>query len=130
MVLFIKNMVCNRCVMAVSQELEKLNLKTTRMNLGEVELQKEPTAKQLQQLADRLNLLGFEILDDQNQKQIEKIKGLLIKKVQSGEIEEHFSIIQFLSSALNKDYSYISRLFSEVEGITVEHFFFSRKLRK
>ena len=121
MVLFIKNMVCNRCVMAVSQELEKLNLKTTRMNLGEVELQKEPTAKQLQQLADRLNLLGFEILDDQNQKQIEKIKGLLIKKVQSGEIEEHFSIIQFLSSALNKDYSYISRLFSEVEGITVEY---------
>ncbi|MGL1213454.1 hypothetical protein ACSTK5_00285, partial [Vibrio parahaemolyticus] len=76
--------------MAVSQELEKLNLKTTRMNLGEVELQKEPTGKQLQQLADRLNSLGFEILDDQNQKQIEKIKGLLIKKVQSGEIEEHF----------------------------------------
>ena len=95
MVLFIKNMVCNRCVMAVSQELEKLNLKTTRMNLGEVELQKEPTGKQLQQLADRLNSLGFEILDDQNQEQIEKIKGLLIKKVQSGEIEEHFSIIQF-----------------------------------
>ena len=130
MVLFVKNMVCNRCVMAVSQELEKLNLKTIRMNLGEVELLKEPTAKQLQQLADRLNSLGFEILDDQNQKQIEKIKGLLIKKVQSGDIEEHFSIIQFLSTALYKDYSYISRLFSEVEGITLEHFFLLQKIEK
>ncbi|MGB4776244.1 MAG: AraC family transcriptional regulator, partial [Daejeonella sp.] len=130
MVLFIKNMVCNRCVTAVSQELEKLNLKTIRMNLGEVELRKEPTAKQLQQLADRLNSLGFEILDDQNQKQIEKIKGLLIKKVQSGDIEEHFSILQFLSVALNKDYSYISRQFSEVEGITLEQFFLLQKIEK
>lgn len=96
MVLFIKNMVCNRCVMAVSQELEKLNQKTTRMNLGEVELQKEPTANNCQQLADRLNLLGFEILDDQNQKQIEKIKGLLIKKSSvRRNRRRHFSIIQF-----------------------------------
>lgn len=130
MKLFIKNMVCNRCVTAVSQELEKLNLKTIRMNLGEVELQKEPTVKQLLQLTDRLNLLGFEILDDHKQKQIEKIKGLLIKKVQSGDIEEHFSIIQFLSAALHKDYSYISRLFSEVEGMTLEQFFLLQKIEK
>lgn len=90
MVLFIKNMVCNRCVMAVSQELEKLNLKITRINLGEVELQKEPTVKQLLQLTDSLNLLGFQILDDHKQKQIEKIKGLLIKKVQSVEFGRGF----------------------------------------
>ncbi|HET9056385.1 MAG TPA: AraC family transcriptional regulator [Chitinophagaceae bacterium] len=130
MVLFIKNMVCNRCVTAVSQELKKLNLKTIGINLGEVVLQKKPTSKQLLQLTDRLNLLGFEILDDQKQKQIEIIKGLLIKKVQSGDIEEHFSIIQFLSSALHKDYSYISRLFSEVEGITLEQFFILQKTEK
>ncbi|MBX9890766.1 MAG: hypothetical protein K2Y12_00450 [Chitinophagaceae bacterium] len=102
--------------MAVSQELEKLNLKITRINLGEVELQKEPTVKQLLQLTDSLNLLGFEILDDHKQKQIEKIKALLIKKVQFGDIEEHFSVIQFLSAALHKDYSYIFRLFSELRS--------------
>ncbi len=130
MILFIKNMVCHRCVIAVRRELEKLNLKITQMNLGEVELQKSPTAKQFRQLADRLNSLGFEILDDHKQKQIEKIKGLLIEKVQSGDIEEHFSIIQFLSSALHKDYSYISRLFSEVEGVTLEHFFLLQKIEK
>ena len=123
-------MVCNRCVMAVSQELEKLNLKITRINLGEVELQKEPTVKQLLQLTDSLNLLGFQILDDHKQKQIEKIKGLLIKKVQSAELEEHFSITTYLTKALNKDYSYISRLFSEVEGITIEQFFLLQKTEK
>ncbi|MGG2362452.1 AraC family transcriptional regulator, partial [Salmonella enterica] len=88
-------------------------------NLGEVQLKKEPTSGQLKQFNERLNLLGFEILDDQKKKQIEKIKNLLIKKVQSGEVEEHFSLSEFLSKSLNKDYSYISRLFSEVEGITL-----------
>ncbi|MFW1411069.1 AraC family transcriptional regulator, partial [Vibrio parahaemolyticus] len=70
MVLFIKNMVCNRCVMAVSQELEKLNVQTNRINLGEVELQKPLTIKQIQQLTERLNFLGFELLDDLRQRQI------------------------------------------------------------
>lgn len=75
-------------------------------------------------------MLGFEVLDDKKQKQIERIKGLLIKKVQSGSIEEHFSIIEFLSSALHKDYSYITRLFSEVEGITIEQYFILQKIEK
>ena len=70
------------------------------------------------------------MLHNQKQKQIEKIKNLLIKKVQSGEVEEHFSITNFLSKALNKEYSYISRLFSEVEGITIEHFFILQKIEK
>ena len=84
----------------------------------------------MQQLNTRLLQLGFEILDDQKQKQIEKIKSLLIKKVQSGQVEEHFSISAFLSNALHKDYSYISRLFSEVEGTTVEQYFILQKIEK
>lgn len=123
-------MVCHRCLMAVNQELEKLHLEVRRINLGEVELLKAPTAKQMQQLTERLNVIGFELLDDQKQKQIEKIKNLLIKKVQSGELEEHFSIIDYLSKSLHKDYSYISRLFSEVEGITIEQFFILQKTEK
>lgn len=65
-----------------------------------------------------------------NEIQIEKIKNLLIKKVQSGDIGEHFSISSFLSKELNKDYSSISRLFSEVEGITIEQFFILQKIEK
>ncbi len=123
-------MVCNRCVMVVKQELEKLKLLPALVTMGEVELSKPATDKQIKSLNERLKELGFELLDNQKQKQIENTKNLLIKKVQSGEIEEHFSITNFLSRALNKDYSYISRLFSEVEGITIEQFFILQKIEK
>lgn len=130
MLLYIKNMVCNRCIQAVKQELEKLKLQPLTVKLGEAELSKNVTETQLAQLNRRLNDLGFELLDDLKQKQIEKIKNLLIKKVQSGEVEEHFTISEFLSKSLNKEYSYISRLFSEVEGITIEQFFILQKIEK
>jgi AraC family transcriptional regulator len=130
MILYIKNMVCNRCILVVRQELEKLHLQINNISLGEAELAKVPTKKQIQQLNEALENLGFELLDNQKQKQIEQIKNLLIKKVQSGEVEEHFSISGFLSKSLNKDYSYISRLFSEVEGITIEQFFILQKIEK
>ena len=128
--LYIKNMVCNRCIMVVNQELDKLKLQTIQVRMGEVELTNAPTDKQLLKLNERLKELGFELLDTQKQKQIEKTKNLLIKKVQSGEVQEHFSIIDFLSKSLNKDYSYISRLFSEVEGITIEQFYILQKIEK
>lgn len=116
--------------MAVSQELEKLNVQTNRINLGEVELQKPLTIKQIQQLTERLNFLGFELLDDLRQRQIEKVKNILIKKIQSGSVEEHFSISDYLSKSLLKDYSSVSRLFSQVEGITVEQFFILQRIEK
>lgn len=123
-------MVCSRCVMVVKQQLLKQKLQPAIVSMGEVELQKPLSQTQLLQLNTGLKELGFEILDNQKQKQIETIKSLLIKKVQSGEVEEHFSISVFLTQALNKDYSYISRLFSEVEGITVEQYFILQKIEK
>ena len=68
-------MVCNRCVIVVKQELEKLKLLPALVSMGEVELSKPATDKQLQSLNERLNELGFELLDNQKQKQIEKISG-------------------------------------------------------
>src|SRR6187431_2033687 len=130
MLLFIKNMVCNRCILVVKQQLDEINLPYKNVQMGELELFEPPTPEQVQQLNSRLKELGFELLDDQKQKQIEKIKNLLIKKVQSGEVEEHFSITNYLTKALNKDYSYISRFFSEVEGITIEQFFILQKIEK
>lgn len=123
-------MVCNRCILVVKQELEKLKLQTVNVSMGEVKLTKPATDKQLKNLNESLKELGFEVLDNQKQKQIEKIKNLLIKKVQSGEVEEHFSITNYLTRAFNKDYSNISRLFSEVEGITIEQFFILQKTEK
>lgn len=123
-------MVCSRCIIAVRQEFEKAGLKPTEVKMGEVELSKELSEIQLKKINTSLTELGFEILDNQRQKLIEKIKNLLIEKTQSGEIEEHFTLSDFLNKKLNKEYSQLSRLFSEVEGMTIEQFFILQKIEK
>ena len=123
-------MVCNRCIMVVSQLLENLKIKAQNITMGEVELTEPLTEEQQQLLNEKLKAIGFELLDDEKHKLVEKIKSLLIQKVQTGEIEEHFSITAFLTKSILKDYSGISRLFSEVEGITIEQFFILQKIEK
>ncbi|MBE7170417.1 MAG: helix-turn-helix transcriptional regulator [Williamsia sp.] len=130
MQIMIKNMVCNRCIMVVRQEFEKAGINPVAVTMGEVELSKPLTDEELNDMDERLANLGFEILNDKNRKLIEKIKTLLIKRVQSGEVEEHFSLSEFLSNHLHKEYTQISRLFSEVEGITLEQFFILQKIEK
>ncbi|MDQ6608926.1 MAG: AraC family transcriptional regulator, partial [Bacteroidota bacterium] len=130
MKLSIKNMVCNRCIIVVRQQLEKAGIKDFTVNMGEVELSKPLPHDELRKIDERLTGLGFEILDNKNQKLIEKIKYHLIKQVQSGEIEEHFSLSEFISTNIGREYTQISRLFSEVEGITLEQFFILQKIEK
>jgi AraC family transcriptional regulator len=128
--LIIKNMVCPRCITSVEQLLAKNELQANHVRLGEVELAKEPNIDQLKQFAEDLKRTGFELLDDQKMRLIEQVKNLLIQKVQSGNIDEHFTISKYITDTIFKDYSSISRLFSEVEGITIEQFFILQKVEK
>jgi AraC family transcriptional regulator len=128
MTLIIKNMVCPRCVLAVEQELAKLTDQPFKVSLGEVTLEKALSAKALDQFRKGLESLGFELLDDQRQKLIEKIKNLLVGLVQKGELEEHFSLSTYLGKTL--EYTGASRLFSEVEGMTLEQYFILLKMEK
>ncbi|MDO6432510.1 AraC family transcriptional regulator [Flavitalea sp. BT771] len=130
MTLYIKNMVCPRCILAVEQTLAKLTDQPFKVSLGEVALEKALPEKDLQNFREGLQTLGFELLDDQRQKQIEKIKNLLVTLIQPGELEEHFSLSAYLGKALNKEYTNISRLFSEVEGMTIEQYFILLKMEK
>ena len=130
MTVYVKNMVCNRCVMVVRQEFEKTGIKPDDVILGEVKLPGPLTDIQFKDLSNKLIELGFEILDNKNQRLIEKIKGLLIAQAQGGDIKEHFSLTEFLTNKLNKEYTQLSRLFSEVEGITIEQFFILQKIEK
>jgi AraC family transcriptional regulator len=130
MKLYIKNMVCQRCILSVEQILQQNNITAKNTRLGEVELNEPLSTEKLNDLSTALQQVGFELLDDQKTQQIEKIKNLLIQKVQEGEMEEHFSVSRFLSSEIFKDYSNLSKLFSEVEGITIEQFFILQKIEK
>lgn len=123
-------MVCPRCIMSVENILKENKLPTKYVRLGEVELTKELTGKQLHHFSGQLQKVGFELLDDVKTQLIEKIKTLLIQKVQEENIEDHFSIQKFLTQKIFKDYSSMSKLFSEVEGITIEQFFILQKIEK
>ena len=124
-------MVCPRCITTVEGILKEGNLPYHAVRLGEVELKDDPTSHELQTLNALLQKAGFEILDDRRKQQIEKIKNFLIPIVQSGNIAEHFSLIDTLTKELNKEYTQISRLFSEVEGgLTIERFFILLKIEK
>jgi AraC family transcriptional regulator len=116
--------------MSVENILKENKFETISVKLGEIELKKNLSNKQLQKLSEDLEKVGFELLDDQKTQLIERIKTLLIQKVQQGNIEEHFSINKYLSPKIFKDYSSISKLFSEVEGITIEQFFILQKIEK
>jgi len=128
--LVIKNMVCPRCIASVEQLLQQNKMPANYVRLGEVELLNKPGEAELTRFAADLKQAGFELLDDRRMQLIEEIKKLLIQKIQSGSIEEHFSISKFLSKKIFKDYSSVSRLFSEVEGVTIEQFFILQKIEK
>lgn len=128
--LFIKNMVCNRCIMVVQNELDKLSLDARNIKLGEVTLEKEPTPEEKKKLEEVLTSLGFEIIDDKKSRIIEKIKNIIIELVhhQDNHIKNNLSDV--LSSKLHHDYNYLSNLFSEVEGTTIEKYFIVQKIEK
>lgn len=100
------------------------------VRLGEVELFKTPTTLQLENFSQGLLNAGFELLDNQKTQIIEQVKNLLIQKVQSGNVEAHFSLTKFIGENVFRNYSSISKLFSEVEGITLEQFFNLQKIEK
>ena len=130
MKLYIKNMVCNRCVIVVQQELDKLELSTGSITLGEVVLLKEPSDKQLTQLKINLSGLGFEVLDNSRKRLIEKIKNVIINQVHHGSLDEKYNFSEIISKKLNRDYSYLSGLFSQVEAVTIEKYIINQKIER
>jgi AraC-like DNA-binding protein len=130
MKLYIKNMVCNRCINAVKSLLEEMNISYSSVQLGEVAIERNLSQKQIAILKEKLAKLGFELLDDVKQKMIEKIKTVIIEQVHYGKEDSRYNLSGVLSSLLHKEYSYLSRLFSEVEGITIEQFFIQQKIEK
>jgi AraC-like DNA-binding protein len=130
MKLYIKNMVCGRCEVAVKMELEKMELPVISIKLGEIELSRELAEDETESLANNLKNLGFELLEDEISKTIEQIKNLVIDLVHYRNEKMKINLSTYLSEDLSQDYSTLSKLFSEREGITIEHYFIAQKIEK
>ena len=129
--LYIKNMVCNRCIKVVEEELMKLGLRVNNIKLGEVNIETDDNAFPLKKIKDSLSKNGFELIDDINVKIIEKMKVLIINKIHFSNKETgKINFSKYLSKEIGKNYSHLSSLFSSKEGITIEKFIIHQKIEK
>ena len=123
-------MVCTRCQMAVKSELEKLGLHHTRVELGETEIMEELSAEQRDILSTSLKKIGLELLDDKKNIMVEKIKTIIIELVHYNEDQIKTNLSDYLSEKLNHNYTYLSNLFSEIKGTTIEKYYLSNKIER
>lgn len=123
-------MVCGRCIAAVSNIFNERNIKITQISLGEVETEGEVSKADIQFIENRLEETGFERIKDATHQLVDKIKNLIIIKIGKLDIDENFLLSKFLSVEFHKDYSSLSKAFSQNENITVEQFFILQKIEK
>lgn len=123
-------MVCNRCILVVRQEIEKLGFSIQAIKLGEVVLTEASEQVQLDNIAEVLEPLGFELIDDKKSQLIERIKTIVIKWVREQDGERAVNLSDVLADELHHDYNYLSNLFSEVEGITIEKYHIAQKIER
>ncbi len=130
-ILHIKNMVCDRCIKTVREEIEKTGCTVEHIELGTVEIDGE-IAPDIINIIDRaLAENDFELLFDKKYYIVDKIKTTIIKIIHhKKEIPEHQKISDFIARTLGYDYSYLSNLFSSVEGVTIEKYVILQKVEK
>ena len=124
-------MVCNRCIKVVKDEFEKLNIKIEDIELGKVSISSQLNESVLSEVNNVLNNNGFELIDDKKSKLIDNIKTLIIAKIHHEKNKlASINSSEFISKEVGYDYSYLSHLFSSVEGITIEKYIINQKIEK
>jgi len=131
MKLYIKNMVRSRCKTVVRQELEALGHQVLALDLGEVVLGKPATEIELNQISERLQLHDFELLSGKKQQLIERVKTAIVELVYlQNDGLRRMKHSDYITEKVSRDYRYLSTLFPEVEGITIEQYLINQKLER
>lgn len=130
MELYIKYMVSRRCKMMVKEELKKLGLHYVFVDLGMIEILEDITEEQREKLKKNLKKSGLELLDDKRQILIDKIKTVIIEMIHHSDEIPQVNYSDYISEKIGMDYTYLSNIFSEVKGITIQQFIISHKIEK
>jgi AraC-like DNA-binding protein len=130
MKIYIKYMVSLRCKMVVKAELEKLGIPYLAVELGMVEIAGEMTLEQRRLLNEELLKSGLELLDDKKVILIEKIKAIIIEMIHYESEMPKVNYSDYISNKLKLDYTYLSNLFSETKGITIQQFIILHKIER
>jgi AraC-like DNA-binding protein len=128
--IYFKYMVSQRCKMLVSSELDKLGLDHEPVELGYVVLLNDATQEQLDALSENLRPSGLQLLDDRRNILVERIKNVIIEMVHYCEELPKENYSSYISKQIGLDYTYLSNVFSEVKGITIQQFIIMHKIEK
>lgn len=130
MKLYIKNMVCNRCIMLVRQELEKLNIQIEEIQLGYARIRGKINRKECYQFNESMKKLDLELITDKKSILIERVKNLIIEMVHYSEELPKVNYSAYMSDKLSLNYTYISNTFSEITGTTIENYIIAHKIER
>jgi YesN/AraC family two-component response regulator len=128
--IFIKNMVCQRCIITVENIFHNLHIPFNEVSLGEVQLEQKLSEKELKEVDKALHEVGFELIDTRVNKIIEDIKQAVLEYLNLGMDSQNLKLSSFITNKIPYDYSYLSDLFSSVEGKTIEQFFILQRIEK
>lgn len=126
----IKNMVCNRCIMVVKSQLEKLGLQPISVELGIAVLPEKVADEAYHRIKQSLEPFGFELIDDRKSQLTESIKGAIIELVHQIDNDLKVNLSDYLASKLGRDYNSLSKLFSEVTNTTIEKYLIAQKIER
>jgi len=123
-------MVSIRCKMVVKEVLKNLGLHFVVVDLGEVDIMEDLSEKGLKELDTALKISGLELMDNKKAVLIEKIKNVIIDMVHYSDEVPKVNYSDFISEKLQHDYTYLSNIFSEVKGITIQQFIIVHKIER
>lgn len=129
-IIYIKNMVCDRCIMAVEGLLARLGLHPLSVVLGKAEIAETPSDEMREKIGNALQDIGFELMEDPRQKLAEQIKQLIIGLVHRQDSRLQTNLSDYIAGQCRHDYSALSKLFSETQGITIERYFIAQKIER
>ena len=137
MILYIKHMVCDRCIKAVHDTLESAGLGPVHVRLGEAEFEKNLSDEDVKKAKSVLEPLGFEFIDDRKKLLTEQIKQAIVGLVHQDSLSEapdssnlKMNLSDYLSEKLHYDYKYLSGLFSDLENVTIEQYYIAQKVER
>ena len=128
--LYIKNMVSHSCILLVKAELNKLDVQYTDVKLGEVIIDCNIDLSTYQQFVDAMQKVGFEVLQCKKKILVERIKNIVVECVHHTEDKLKFRFSDYICSKLNYNYKYLSNLFSEYQGITIEKYMIAQRIER
>lgn len=130
MKLYVKHMVSNRCKMLVMEELDKLLIRYLTVDLGVINVTGHITKEQKTLISIALQGSGLELIEDHKEILIEQIKTAIIKLIHYSDDQPRINFSDYLSNTLNYNYTYLSNLFTDALGITIEHFIITHKIER